>query len=71
MTLADLSIKQLSNDRLQQLVEACLVPDSTCWNVRGLNADKMEQAILGADALGKKVSSLLTEGTPHVAAPYE
>lgn len=71
VTLSDLSIKQLSNDRLQQLVEACLVPDSTCWNVRGLNADKMEKAILGADALGQKVSSLLSEAAPHVAAPYE
>ncbi len=68
-TLADMGIKQLDNYRLQQLVDACLVPDSTCWNVRGLNGDRMESAILKADALGQKVTSLLNEQAPHVTVP--
>lgn len=70
-TLADLGVQQLTNYRLQQLVDACLVPDSTCWNVRGLNGDRMERAIMRADALGREIASRLDEGTPCVAVPSD
>mgnify|MGYP001807305748 CR=1 FL=1 len=66
-----MGVQQLTNYRLQQLVDACLVPDSTCWNVQGLNGDKMEGAILGADALGKKITSLLDELIPQVVVPSD
>lgn len=70
-TLADMGVQDLSEYRLQQLVEACLVPDSTCWNVKGLNADRMEKAIVGADALGKRVASMVKDSMPHVAVPAD
>jgi hypothetical protein len=69
--MSDMGVQHLTNYMLQQLVDACLAPDSTCWNVRGLNGDRMEKAILGADDLGKRATSLLNEQTPHVDVPSD
>lgn len=42
-------------------IRTCLMPDSTCWNVKVLIADRTEQAIVGADCIGKSVASKVVD----------